>query len=105
MERRLSAILAADVVGYSRLIRADEDGTITALQRLRAELIEPKIAAHKGRIVKLTGDTAPHSQYRLPRIMMAISLRCDWLLGVVRCRLSFAAISDPNFWNHRRTVS
>ncbi|MDH3236065.1 MAG: adenylate/guanylate cyclase domain-containing protein, partial [Alphaproteobacteria bacterium] len=56
MERRLSAILAADVVGYSRLIRADEEGTITALQRLRAELIEPKVASHKGRVVKLMGD-------------------------------------------------
>jgi adenylate cyclase len=56
MERRLAAILAADVVGYSRLIRADEEGTITALQTLRSELIEPKIAGHNGRIVKLMGD-------------------------------------------------
>ncbi len=56
MERRLAAILAADVVGYSRLIRADEEGTITALKSLRADLIDPKIAEHHGRIVKLMGD-------------------------------------------------
>ncbi len=56
MERRLAAILAADVVGYSRLIRADEEGTIAALKALRADLIDPKIAEHHGRIVKLMGD-------------------------------------------------
>ncbi len=43
MERRLAAIVAADVVGYSRLIRADEEGTITALKALRADLIDPRI--------------------------------------------------------------
>lgn len=56
MERRLAAILAADVVGYSRLIRADEEGTLESLKRLRKEIIDPKIAAHRGRIVKLMGD-------------------------------------------------
>ena len=56
MKRRLAAILAADVVGYSRLIRADEEGTIAALKALRADLIDPKIAEHNGRIVKLMGD-------------------------------------------------
>ena len=56
MERRLAAILAADVVGYSRMIRADEDGTVLALRTLREELIDPKIAEHRGRIVKLMGD-------------------------------------------------
>ncbi len=56
MERRLAAILAADVVGYARLIRNDEEGTITALKALRADLIDPKIAEHHGRIVKLMGD-------------------------------------------------
>jgi adenylate cyclase len=56
MERRLAAILAADVVGYARLVRADEEGTITALKALRADLIDPKIAAHNGRVVKLMGD-------------------------------------------------
>jgi len=56
MERRLAAILATDVVGYSRLIRADEEGTISALKDLRADLIDPKVAEHHGRIVKLMGD-------------------------------------------------
>ena len=56
MERRLAAILVADVVGYSRLIRADEEGTIAALKALRADLIDPKIAQHQGRVVKLMGD-------------------------------------------------
>ena len=58
VERRLAAILAADVVGYSRLMEADEAGTHTRLKALRKELIEPALARHKGRIVKLTGDGA-----------------------------------------------
>jgi adenylate cyclase len=56
MERRLAAIMATDVVGYSRLIRADEEGTLAALKALRADLIDPKITEHHGRIVKLMGD-------------------------------------------------
>lgn len=56
MERRLSAIMAADVVGYSRLMGANEVGTLTALKEHRAGLIDPAIAEHQGRIVKLTGD-------------------------------------------------
>ena len=55
-ERRLSAILAADVVGYSKLMGADEDGTLRALNGHRRELIDPVIASHRGRIVKTTGD-------------------------------------------------
>jgi len=54
--RRLAAILAADVAGYSRLIEADEEGTLGRLKLLRAEVIDPKIAGHRGRIVKTTGD-------------------------------------------------
>jgi len=54
--RRLAAILAADVVGYSRLMGADEEGTLAALKRLRGELVDPKIAEHQGRIVKTMGD-------------------------------------------------
>src|SRR5271169_1552646 len=56
VERRLAAVLAADVAGYSRLIEADEEGTLGRLRALRVELIDPKIAGHKGRIVKTTGD-------------------------------------------------
>lgn len=58
VQRRLAAILAADVVGYSRLIRADEVGTLERLRVHRAELIDPQIAEHDGRIVKLMGDGA-----------------------------------------------
>ena len=56
VERRLAAILAADVAGYSRLIEADEEGTLSRLKALRAAVIDPKIAGHHGRIVKTTGD-------------------------------------------------
>ena len=54
--RRLAAILAADVAGYSRLMGADEEGTLERLKTLRSELVDPKIAEHRGRIVKTTGD-------------------------------------------------
>ena len=56
LKRRLAAILAADVAGYSRLIGANEEGTLARLKTHRSELIDPEIAAHKGRLVKTTGD-------------------------------------------------
>jgi len=56
MERRLSAIMAADVVGYSRLMGANEVGTLQALKEHRSQLVDPTIAEYQGRIVKLTGD-------------------------------------------------
>ena len=55
-ERKLAAILAADVVGYSRLMGHDEEGTLRRLKAHLGELVEPHIAAHRGRIVKRTGD-------------------------------------------------
>jgi adenylate cyclase len=58
MARRLAAILAADVVGYSRLMAVDEAGTHARLKALRKDFIEPQIAEHHGRVVKLTGDGA-----------------------------------------------
>jgi adenylate cyclase len=54
--RKIAAILAADVVGYSRLAAADEDRTLSRLRGLRSDLIDPAVAAHRGRIVKRTGD-------------------------------------------------
>ena len=54
--RRLAAILAADVAGYSRLMGEDEEGTLAALKAIRRELADPKIKEHRGRIVKTTGD-------------------------------------------------
>src|SRR5579863_1032664 len=56
VERRLAAIMAADVAGYSRLMGADEEGTLAALRAIRRELADPMIAEHRGRIVKTTGD-------------------------------------------------
>jgi class 3 adenylate cyclase len=56
VERRLAAILAADVVAYSRLMGADEEGTLERLKSIRRQLIDPKIREHRGRIVKTTGD-------------------------------------------------
>src|SRR5215475_11895212 len=56
VERRLAAILAADIAGYSRLMGSDEVGTLAALKAHRREVVDPKIAAHHGRIVKTTGD-------------------------------------------------
>src|SRR5499433_1876069 len=54
--RRLAAILAADVAGYSRLIGADEEGTLNRLRLIRTDVLDPKISEHRGRIVKTTGD-------------------------------------------------
>src|SRR5690348_1396289 len=54
--RRLAAILAADVAGYSRLIGSDEEGTLNRLRSIREEIIDPKVTEHRGRIVKTTGD-------------------------------------------------
>src|SRR5208282_6757140 len=56
--RKIAAILAADVVGFSRLTGADEDRTLARLRALRSDLIDPTIAMHKGRVVKRTGDGA-----------------------------------------------
>jgi len=56
IERKLAAILAADVAGYSRLMGADEEGTLARLKACRGELLDPKIAEHRGRVVKTTGD-------------------------------------------------
>jgi adenylate cyclase len=54
--RRLAAILAADVVGYSRLMGADEEGTLNRLRAIRAEVVDPSLAQYRGRVVKTTGD-------------------------------------------------
>src|SRR5260221_6363514 len=56
VERRLAAVLAADVAGYSRLMGADEEGTLARLKAVRKALVDPVIASHRGRIVKTTGD-------------------------------------------------
>ena len=58
LQRRLAAILSADVVGYSRLMGIDEAGTLARLKSMRRELIDPLVAAHSGRTFKLMGDGA-----------------------------------------------
>jgi len=56
VERKLMAILAADVAGYSKLMGADEEGTLARLKAHRHRLVDPKITKHRGRIIKTTGD-------------------------------------------------
>src|SRR6516162_4463913 len=56
VERRLTAIMAADVAGYSRLMGTDEEETLAQLKMHQRELVDPKIAEHRGRVVKTTGD-------------------------------------------------
>ena len=79
MERRLTAILAADVVGYSRLMGANESGTLAALDTLRADLINPKIAEHQGRIVKLTGDGM---LVEFPSVVNAVACAAEMQRGI-----------------------
>ena len=74
MERRLTAILAADVVGYSRLMTIDEAGTLAALKSLRRNLADPKISEHNGRIVKLTGDGM---LIEFPSVVSAVACAVD----------------------------
>jgi adenylate cyclase len=74
MERRLTAILAADVVGYSRLMGANEVGTLQSLQKHQAELIHPEITDRKGRVVKLTGDGI---LVEFPSVVNAVEAACS----------------------------
>src|SRR5438477_9961720 len=75
--RRLAAILAADVAGYSRLMRADEEGTHESFKSHRRELLDPKILAHHGRIVKFTGDglLAEFSSV-VEAVLCAVEMQC-----------------------------
>jgi adenylate cyclase len=77
--RRLAAILAADVAGYSRLMGADEEGTLERLNALRRELLDPKIAQHHGRIVKTTGD--------------GLLVEFGSVVGAVQCALALQQLS------------
>jgi adenylate cyclase len=82
VERRLAAILAADVAGYSRLMGADEEGTLARLKALRRELADPKIKEHRGRIVKTTGDGL-----LLELASVVDAVRCAVEVPAARCRL------------------
>ncbi|MCH7928955.1 MAG: alpha/beta fold hydrolase [Proteobacteria bacterium] len=79
VERRLAAILSADAVGYSRLMEADEAGTLAALNAHREELIDPAIAGHHGRIVKLMGDGV---LVEFPSVVEAVQCAVDIQRGV-----------------------
>jgi adenylate cyclase len=83
VERRLAAILAADVVGYSRLMGIDEEGTLRSLKRLQDEIISPKVAEHQGRIFKLMGD--------------GVLAEFPSVVGAVRCAVDVqTAIAERN---------
>jgi adenylate cyclase len=71
--RKIAAILVADVVGYSRLAGADEEGTLARLRALRSDLIDPAVATHHGRVVKRTGD--------------GILIEFRSVVGAVRCAI------------------
>src|SRR5918911_1495807 len=79
MERRLTAILAADVVGYSRLMGTNESGTLAALKMLRTDLLDGKIAEHQGRIVKLTGDGM---LVEFPSVVNAVTCAVEMQRGI-----------------------
>lgn len=79
MERRLTAILAADVVGYSRLMGADEAGTLSAFNAIRADFIDGKIAEHQGRIFKMTGDGL---LAEFPSVVSAVACAAEIQLGM-----------------------
>ena len=77
--RRLAAILAADVAGYSRLIEVDEEGTLNRLRSIREEVIDPKINEHHGRIVKTTGDGL---LVEFPSVVDALRCATEWQQGM-----------------------
>ena len=88
MERRLTAILAADVVGYSRLMGDDEAGTLAQLKEIRQAVVDAKIAEHRGRIVKLTGDGV---LAEFPSVVNAVSCATE-IQTAMRARTSESAI-------------
>ena len=92
MERRLTTILAADVVGYSRLTGVNEAGTIDALKTLRKDLVDPKIAEHHGRIVKLTGDGI---LVEFPSVVSAVACAAE-IQRAVRARNSTPPGTAPS---------
>jgi adenylate cyclase len=108
--RRLAAILAADVAGYSRLIGLDEEVTLNRLKAIRAELIDPKIGEHQGRIVKTTGYGL---LVEFASVIDALRCATEWQRGMAernagaaddriefRIGITEAAVSVSNFGHH-----
>ena len=110
MERRLVAILAADVVGYSRLMGANETATLVALKAHRTELVDVKIAEHRGRVVKLSGDGI---LVEFPSVVNAVACAADIQremrqrnLGVPQDRrIEFRSASTLATLSSRKTTS
>jgi adenylate cyclase len=92
--RRLAAILAADVAGYSRLIGQDEEGTLNRLKSIRAELIDPKISEHRGRIVKTTGDGL---LVEFASVVDALRCASEWQAGMAERNASLAPVNRIEF--------
>ena len=92
--RKLAAILAADVAGYSRLICIDEEGTLKRLRKLRRELINPAVALHRGRIVKTTGDGI---LIEFPSVVDAVRCAVDVQHGMVGRNSDFPAEQRIDF--------
>jgi TolB-like protein/class 3 adenylate cyclase/Tfp pilus assembly protein PilF len=92
--RRLTAILAADVVGYSRLMGADEEGTHERLMEHRVVLLEPKIEEHRGRVVKTTGDGV---LAEFPSVVEAVLCAVEFQCGMSRRNLEMAADAQIAF--------
>ena len=92
--RRLAAILAADVAGYSRLIGADEEGTLNRLRSIRADVIDPKITEHRGRIVKTTGDGL---LVEFGSVVDALRCATEWQRGMAACNADVPPTSASNF--------
>src|SRR5271155_1830444 len=87
VERRLAAILAADVAGYSRLMGIDEEGTLRRLNAHRGQLIDPKISEHRGRIVKTTGDGL---LVEFPSVVDAVRCAAEIQRAMVDCNAEMA---------------
>ena len=79
VERRLTAIFAVDVAGYSRLMGVDEEGTLRNLKAHRSNLLDPSVAEHRGRIVKTTGDgLLAEFQSVVDAVRCAVEIRVAW---------------------------
>jgi adenylate cyclase len=106
--RKIAAILVADVVGYSRLVGADEDRTLSRLRGLRSDLIDPAIDAHHGRIVKRTGDGSIIRSVSTPCVAPS-RCRTAWLNAMLACRrndaLSFASASISAMSSRKATAT
>jgi TolB-like protein len=91
VQRRLAAIMVVDVVGYSRMMSADEAGTLSALRERRRAILEPVVKAHGGRIVKLMGDGA----------LLEFGSAVKAVEAAVELQRKFAAANEPNSEEHR----